>query len=93
MTLFSSGPLTRRRCGAVAIREFGSGNFKRPGVLARMTERLADFEHERERPHPTTGWFARLLDAVHRQAGPRVLVLVDEYDDPILGSTARPAMA
>ena len=68
---------------------FGSGNFKRPGVLpARMTEQLADLERESGVPasHGATapGRFARLLAALHRQTGQRVVVLVDEYDKPFL---------
>ena len=68
---------------------FGSGNFKRPGELpARMTEQMEDLEHAAGAPASpyatAAGRFARLLAALHRQAGERVVVLVDEYDKPIL---------
>ncbi len=37
--------------------------------------------------------FAELLEGVHRQSGRRVVVLVDEYDKPILDVLGRPEMA
>ena len=68
---------------------FGGGNFKRPGqLLARVAEQLADIESEAGVPASEgatpTGRFSRLLAALHRTAGERVVVLVDEYDKPIL---------
>ncbi len=69
--------------------DFAGGNYKRPGELARrLTEQLADIESEAGVPASegatAPGRFARLLAALHRQAGRRVVVLVDEYDKPIL---------
>ena len=40
-----------------------------------------------------SGRFAYLLEALHRQTGQRVVVLVDEYDKPILDVLAEPEMA
>ena len=68
---------------------FGGGNYGRPGqLLARMAEQLADLEREAGAPASEgatpSGRFTRLLAALHRQSGRRVVVLVDEYDKPIL---------
>ncbi len=40
-----------------------------------------------------SGRFTRLLAALHRQSGRRVVVLVDEYDKPILDALADPETA
>ena len=77
---------------------FGSGNFKRPGeLLARVTEQLADLETESGVPASegasAPGRFARLLAALHRKTGARVVVLVDEYDKPILDAMEAPELA
>ena len=68
---------------------FGGGNYGRPGqLLARMAEQLADLERDSGVPaaEGTTpsGRLTRLLAALHRRSGRRVVVLVDEYDKPIL---------
>lgn len=53
-----------------------------------MAEQLADLEREAGVPASEgatpSGRFTRLLAALHRQSGRRVVVLVDEYDKPIL---------
>ena len=77
---------------------FGSGNFKRPReLLARVTEQLADLETELGVPASegasAPGRFARLLAALHRKTGARVVVLVDEYDKPILDAIEAPELA
>ena len=77
---------------------FGSGNFKRPGeLLARVTEQLADLETESgvaaSEGASAPGRFARLLAALHRKTGARVVVLVDEYDKPILDAIEVPELA
>ena len=77
---------------------FGGGNYGRPGqLLARMAEQLADLEREAGAPASEgatpSGRFTRLLAALHRQSGRRVVVLVDEYDKPILDALDDPETA
>ena len=76
---------------------FGSGNFKEPGHLElnlmeqlAAAERAADVDTE-YRTAP--GRFGALLEALHRQAGRPVAVLVDEYDKPILDVLEEPEIA
>ena len=67
---------------------FGAGSFTGPDVLeANVMEQLAAAERRLgvESEYLTAaGRFAYLLEALHRQTGQRVAVLVDEYDKPIL---------
>ena len=77
---------------------FAGGNFGRPDeLLASTAEQLADIERETEAPVSEAATvprrFARLLAALHRQAGRRVVVLVDEYDKPILDALDDPDIA
>ncbi len=69
--------------------DFAGGNFKRPGELHSSAMRqLAAAERRAGLPAsdlPTpAGRFAELLEALHERTGERVVVLVDEYDKPIL---------
>ena len=69
--------------------DFAGGNFKRPGELHSSAMRqLAAAERRAGLPIsdlPTpAGRFAELLEALHERTGERVVVLVDEYDKPIL---------
>ena len=77
---------------------FAAGNFRRPDeLLASTAEQLADIEREAEAPVAAAVTvprrFARLLAALHRRAGRRVVVLVDEYDKPILDALDEPNIA
>ena len=67
---------------------FGGGSFTGPDLLeANVMEQLAAAERLLgvESEYLTAaGRFAYLLEALHRQTGQRVAVLVDEYDKPIL---------
>ena len=67
---------------------FGGGSFTGPDVLeANVMEQLAACERRLGVvPEYLTaaGRLAFLLEALHRQTGKRVAVLVDEYDKPIL---------
>ena len=76
---------------------FGGGNFKASGFLqANFMEKLAAAEREariaNEGSTPA-GRFAALLAALHREAGRPVVVLVDEYDKPILDALDAPDVA
>ena len=76
---------------------FGGGNFTGPDVLeANVMEQLAAAERRLGVvPEYLTaaGRFAYLLEALHRQTGQRVAVLVDEYDKPILDVLEQPEAA
>ena len=77
---------------------FAGGNFRRPGELqASVMQQLAGTERRAGLPAsevPTpAGRFAGLLEALHERTGERVVVLVDEYDKPILSVLEGPAPA
>ena len=76
---------------------FGGGDFKVPGFLeANFQEKLTDIEREWRisSDHATApGRFASLIAALHRQAGRPVVILVDEYDKPILDALDEPDLA
>ena len=76
---------------------FGGGHFAARGALdldvvdqLGAAERRAGLDAEYA---TTRGRFAGLLEALHRQAGQRVVVLVDEYDKPILDTLEMPDVA
>ena len=77
--------------------DFGHGTFDEPGLLeANAREQLAAAERRlgvEPKYLTTAGRFAYLLQALHRQTGKRVAVLVDEYDKPILDVLDRPEVA
>ena len=76
---------------------FGSGHFNEPGQLAlNLKEQLAAAERRAKvvTDYDTTpGRLSALLEALHRQAGRTVTVLVDEYDKPILDALNAPEVA
>ena len=76
---------------------FGRGNFKDEGYLhANVMEQLAAIEHRAKivAEHTTPpGRFASILEILHERAGQRVVVLVDEYDKPILDALEVPEIA
>ncbi len=76
---------------------FGSGTFRKPGLVEEAA--AAQFEDIAGRagiPAPVGSApvrFRRLLEALCDQAGQRVVVLVDEYDKPILDALKTPEAA
>ena len=84
---------SRRR--PVVRLSFAGGNFKRPAELAEST--TAQIEDIGRRAGVDSGGgsapvrFRRLIRSLHEQTGERVVVLVDEYDKPILDARAGPA--
>ena len=76
---------------------FGSGNFKEPGHLpATVMAQLDAVERETgvvSRYDSASDRFGHMLEALHRQAGRPVAVLVDEYDKPILDALDVPDIA
>ena len=74
---------------------FAGGNFKRPGELhASAMQQLAATERRAGLPASTVptpaGRFADLLETLHERTGERVVLLVDEYDKPILDAREAP---
>ena len=76
---------------------FGLGNFNEPGyVEANLMEQLAAAERRAGVvAHYATaaGRFSSLIEALHRQVGHPVAVLIDEYDKPILDALEAPEIA
>ena len=77
--------------------DFGRGNFKDEGYLqANVMEQLAAIERRAKIVSEYTtapGRFASILEILHEKAGQRVVVLVDEYDKPILDALEEPEIA
>ena len=76
---------------------FGGGHFGEPGLLAQETAALLD-DLERAfqvsaRGDTAPARFRHLLQTLHERAGRRVVVLVDEYDKPILDALDAPDVA
>ncbi len=77
--------------------DFGIGNFKEPGYLqANVMEQLTAIESRSgvvAEAVTAPGRFASLIEALHERVGQRVVVLVDEYDKPILDALEVPEVA
>ena len=79
---------------------FGSGDFRQPDDLrANLTAQLdavarrTGVTTSTPAPAAVPERFGRLLEDLHRRTGRRVVVLVDEYDKPILDVLEQPAAA
>ena len=76
---------------------FGAGNFKQPGYLhTNLMAQLDGVERDTGvRSEYTTGpeRFGHIVESLHRRTGQRVVVLVDEYDKPILDALDVPEVA
>ena len=77
--------------------DFGGGDFTQPeGLLASVNWQLDQVEEKAKLQHRDDtgpGRLAYLLGRLHDQTGQRVVVLVDEYDKPILDSLEKPDLA
>ncbi len=77
--------------------DFGSGNFDEPGILHKeVMAQLDAVEKETgiESPYDTaSARFRHIIQMLHSQAGQRVVILVDEYDKPILDVLDEPEVA
>ena len=76
---------------------FGKGPFGKPGLTAKGTMNQLD-AIEREagvepRYDTAPDRFGHLLETLHKRSGQRVVVLVDEYDKPILDVLDKPKVA
>ena len=76
---------------------FGAGHFTEPGYLHKNLMAQLDGAEERagvgSRYDTAPERFGRLLAKLHAHAGERVVVLVDEYDKPILDALDTPEVA
>ena len=76
---------------------FGSGHFTEPGGLrTEVADRLRTLEDAAAiitRHDSAPARFCHLLEALHERTGRRVVVLVDEYDKPVLDALEAPEVA
>ena len=76
---------------------FGSGSFDDPGELRDSVLDQLEAHARRSgivlKSRRGPGRFAELLEALHKRAGRRAVVLVDEYDKPILDVLDNPEIA
>ncbi len=77
--------------------DFAGGDYRQPNLLE---DSLMDLLAAEERRHEVEtnsrtvpGRFAHLLEVLHKRTGRRVVVLVDEYDKPILDMLGTPSVA
>ena len=77
--------------------DFAGGDFTRSGELlaslGKQLDRIEELAKLRRRYDTGPGRFADLLERLHAQTGQRVVVLVDEYDKPILDALQEPDLA
>ena len=77
--------------------DFGGGNFKKRGLFEESAAAQLDDIARRTGVGASVGSapirFRRLIEALHERAGRRVVVLVDEYDKPILDALDEPETA
>ena len=76
---------------------FGRGNFNQPGYV--HTNLMAQLDAIENSFHLESSYdtgpdrFSHLIESLHLQTNRRVVVLVDEYDKPILDALAQPDIA
>ena len=77
--------------------DFGSGHFKEPGYV--QTNLMAQLDAVERRTKVASAYttgaerLAHLLEELHGRTGQRVVVLIDEYDKPILDALDAPDIA
>jgi len=76
---------------------FGAGVMKTPAALEYLIhEQLSAYEEQYTLSDPLPdipSRFKRLIRNVHQHTGQRLVILVDEYDKPILDNLSRPELA
>ena len=92
---FSGGNFKRPgELHANAMRQLeAAGQRAAPGPLARLVDALRGRSRTLMQDDTLSGRFATLLETLHRRSGRRVIVLVDEYDKPILDAIDEPEIA
>ncbi len=77
--------------------DFSSGNYQGPDDLQKeVTAQLNAFEDEAEispRDESASARLRHLIKVLHERSGQRVVLLVDEYDKPVLDALAVPEVA
>ena len=77
--------------------DFGPGHYQGPEDLrTEVTDRLNAMENEAAittRPDSVPGRFGHLIESLHQRTGRQVVVLIDEYDKPILEALDTPGIA
>ena len=77
--------------------DFGSGSYEEPGLLPKEAMARLDAIERRAgieaRYDTAPARFQHLIEALRERAGERVVVLVDEYDKPILDALGAPEVA
>ena len=77
--------------------DFSGGNFRKAGRLEESATTQLDDIGRRTGVEGNSGSapvrFRRLIEALHERTGRRVVVLVDEYDKPILDALNEPSLA
>ena len=84
------------RCPVLHL-SFGAGHFQGPDDMrTEVTDRLKAMEDDASitaRPDSVPARFRHLIEVLHRHTGQRVVVLIDEYDKPILDALDNPEVA
>ncbi|MDD2729557.1 ATP-binding protein [Malikia sp.] len=76
---FSDGVLHSQQALDEKMRELLRAQQQRHGILCHNTS--------------ISGWFAELIQQLHERSGQRAVVLIDEYDKPILDNITEPEVA
>ncbi len=81
---------------AVLHLDFTGSNYSIPGsVESMLDENLTIWEHTygvQSKEHSIEGRFRSVIRAAHEQTGRQVVILIDEYDKPLLETVDRPEL-